>query len=255
MPGHRFVGIEYYEKLLYSMAPNSKLFGTGLTRFNEKQLYKKFLKVIEVPPLARLDTSLMEDFRFYARFLEIYVIKMKKDWVKKYESFFGEGLKERREKQKDVQFKKDWANYKKRIEDEKKFIEIREPGLDRDFYDKEVSWQATKKRKKSFKKLWRNTIPLTLYRGTLEVSYEFVKRRRKEREKEEIFLFNPFGYYYAKKEKEPIIKDFNKAFYSEPREGRSESEDCECEAETINHQSNVVMIRLAAETEVSNKNT
>jgi hypothetical protein len=31
--------------------------------------------------------------------------------------------------------------------------------------------------------------------------------------------------------------------------------DCECEEQTINHQSNVVMTRPAGETEVSNKNT
>jgi hypothetical protein len=46
--GDEFYGIEYEEKLLYSMVANSELFGTGMTRFNEKQLYKKFLKVIEV---------------------------------------------------------------------------------------------------------------------------------------------------------------------------------------------------------------
>jgi hypothetical protein len=84
--GHQFYGIEYEERLLYSMAANSELFGTGMTRFNEKQFYKKFLKIIEVPPLERLDVSLMEDFRFYARFLAIYVTKMKKDWIKKDQS-------------------------------------------------------------------------------------------------------------------------------------------------------------------------
>jgi hypothetical protein len=61
---HQFYGIEFEEKLLYSMAANSELFGTGMNRFNEKQLYKKILKVIEVPPLARLDVSLMNDFKF-----------------------------------------------------------------------------------------------------------------------------------------------------------------------------------------------
>jgi hypothetical protein len=39
--GYKFEGIEYEKKLLYSMAGNSELFGTGLTRYNEKQLYKK----------------------------------------------------------------------------------------------------------------------------------------------------------------------------------------------------------------------
>jgi hypothetical protein len=46
--GDEFYGIDYEEKLLYSMTANSELFDTGMTRFNEKQLYKKFLKVIEV---------------------------------------------------------------------------------------------------------------------------------------------------------------------------------------------------------------
>jgi hypothetical protein len=90
MVGHQFYGIEYEERLLYSMAANSELFGTGMTRYNEKQLYKKFLKVIEVTLLARLDVSLMEDFKFYARFLAMYVSKMKKDWVKNNQSYFGE---------------------------------------------------------------------------------------------------------------------------------------------------------------------
>jgi hypothetical protein len=111
------------------MAANSELFGTGLTRYNQNQLYKKFLKVIEVSPLTRLDVSLMEDFRFYARFLAIFAIKMKKDWVRKDESYFGEGLKERKEKQREKQFKADWANYTKRMKDKEKFPEIASPNI------------------------------------------------------------------------------------------------------------------------------
>jgi hypothetical protein len=61
------------------MASNSELFGTTMMRYREKQLYKKFLKVIEIPPLDQLDTSLMEDIRFYVRFLAIFASKMKKD--------------------------------------------------------------------------------------------------------------------------------------------------------------------------------
>jgi hypothetical protein len=33
----------------------------------------------------------MEDFSFYARFLAMYVSKMKKDWVRKDQSYFGKG--------------------------------------------------------------------------------------------------------------------------------------------------------------------
>jgi hypothetical protein len=39
--GYRFEDIEWEETLLYVMASNNGLFGTGLMRFNEKQLYKK----------------------------------------------------------------------------------------------------------------------------------------------------------------------------------------------------------------------
>jgi hypothetical protein len=31
------------------MASNGDYFGTGMMKYNEKQLYKKFLKVIEIP--------------------------------------------------------------------------------------------------------------------------------------------------------------------------------------------------------------
>jgi hypothetical protein len=58
-------GIEFEEKLLYNMASNSEPFGKAMTRYNEKQLYKKILKVIEIPPLGRLDNSLMSDLRFH----------------------------------------------------------------------------------------------------------------------------------------------------------------------------------------------
>jgi hypothetical protein len=150
MVGHQFYGIEYEERLLYSMAANSELFDTGLTRFNEKQLYKKFLKVIEVPPLARLDVSLMEDFRFYARFLAIFVSKMKKDWVKKDQNYFGDGLKARREKQKEGQFAIDQAHYAKIMKDRREFPEIASPGPERAYYEREEKWKVKKKRKKRY---------------------------------------------------------------------------------------------------------
>jgi hypothetical protein len=81
-----------------------------------------------------------------------------------------------------------------------------------------------------------------------------IQRRRKIRAEEEN-LFKQFGYTYVRREVEPIFKGFNEVCYSEPRERRSESMDCECEAQTINHQSNVVMPRPAADTKVSNTNT
>jgi hypothetical protein len=45
----RIEGREWDETLLYAMANNSDLFGTAMIRYNEKQMLKKFLKVIEIP--------------------------------------------------------------------------------------------------------------------------------------------------------------------------------------------------------------
>jgi hypothetical protein len=164
---------------------------------------------------------------------------MKKEWVKKDGDFFGDGLKARREKQKDKQFKIDWANYSKRMKDKEEFPEISSPEVERDFYEREMKWKTKKKKKKRYKKLWRNTIPLVDYRGVLEVSYELVLKRRKIRAVEEVYLFNNFGFRYVRKEVEPIIKGFNKLCYSELRERRSESEDCEYEAQAIYHHSKI----------------
>jgi hypothetical protein len=85
---------EFEEMLLYSMAANCDMFGTGMMRFSEKQLYKKFLKVIEIPPLCYQDKELMFHIRFYARFLSLYVAKMKLDWARKEKSFKGEAIQE-----------------------------------------------------------------------------------------------------------------------------------------------------------------
>jgi hypothetical protein len=47
--GYRISAIEWEETLLYSMASCSDLFGTAISKYNEKQFVKKFLKVIEIP--------------------------------------------------------------------------------------------------------------------------------------------------------------------------------------------------------------
>jgi hypothetical protein len=66
-----------------------------MTCYKEKQLYKKFLKVTEIPALGRLDLDLMHDLQFYARFLARYVSTMKKDGVRKDNNFHGTGLKQK----------------------------------------------------------------------------------------------------------------------------------------------------------------
>jgi hypothetical protein len=61
------------------------------------------LKIIEIPPLGGLDLSLMEDIRFYARFLAMFASKMKKDCVRKDNDFYGTGLNQGRIDQADLQ--------------------------------------------------------------------------------------------------------------------------------------------------------
>jgi hypothetical protein len=75
------------------MASNSDLFGTRMMRYREKQLYKKFLDVIEIPPLGQLDSSLVQVIKFYPRFLVIYTAKMKRFWVQKVQNYHGKCLK------------------------------------------------------------------------------------------------------------------------------------------------------------------
>jgi hypothetical protein len=58
---------------------------------------------------------------------------MKKDWVRRDQSYFGEGLKERKEKQMNKQFEIDQAHYKKLIKDKDEFPEIAVPGLEKKF--------------------------------------------------------------------------------------------------------------------------
>jgi hypothetical protein len=91
------------------------------------------------------------------------------------------------------------------MDDEKKFPEISSPGIERERYEKEVKWKVIKKRKKRYKKLWKNTIPLIEYRGIIEVSYELVLKRGKIRTVEEVYLFNNFGYKGS---------SFNSEFYT-----------------------------------------
>jgi hypothetical protein len=91
--------------------------------YNEKQLYKKFLKVIEIPPFGRLDSDMMNDLKFYTRFLSIYAAKMKKDWVKENKGYEGMGLIERRRTFEEKQDKKLWKACNKKVQKKEKIYE------------------------------------------------------------------------------------------------------------------------------------
>jgi hypothetical protein len=77
-----------------------------------------------------MDLSLMQDIRFYARFLAMYVSKMKKEWVRKDNNFHRTGLKQRNIDQLNLQEKKNQKEYDRRMKLEKERPECCSPGLD-----------------------------------------------------------------------------------------------------------------------------
>jgi hypothetical protein len=84
--------------LLYSMGSNCDLFGIGLFKYSEAQMYKKFMDVILIPPRRNLNSRMMNNIRFYARYLAIYAIKLKKLRVGNDGDYTGKFLVERTEK-------------------------------------------------------------------------------------------------------------------------------------------------------------
>jgi hypothetical protein len=80
---------------------------------------------------------------------------------------------------------------------------------------------------------------LNSYNGRIDIDLSYIIQKRKERYEEEEILFNNYGYYYLKKDVEPIFRRLNKQCYSEPQKRRSETAGCECEAQTIYHLFNV----------------
>jgi hypothetical protein len=95
--GNTIEGESWEEALIYAIASNGDFFGTGMMKFNEKMLYKKFIKSIEIPPIAKLDAELLFDIKLYSRFLAIYISKMKKDWAVIDEDMNGKGMKKARD--------------------------------------------------------------------------------------------------------------------------------------------------------------
>jgi hypothetical protein len=93
------------------------------------------------------------------------------------------------------------------------------------------------------------------YKRKINVSLEEIIQKRRTRYEEKEILFISYGYYFIKREIEPIIKELRKKCYSEPRERRSETEDCECEAQIIYHHSNIDEPCAASDTKVSSIKT
>jgi hypothetical protein len=135
------------------MASNRDLFGTGMFRYNEKQLYKKYLNVIELPPLAHLDSSSKEDWKFHGRFLTINAAKMKKGRVFRDKNFEGESLKEEAEAFKEKAEEERWKAYDKMMKSRAKYPELDQSGceINTEVYYEKKKRKAAKKKRKSTK--------------------------------------------------------------------------------------------------------
>jgi hypothetical protein len=140
---------------------------------------------------------------------------MKKDWIKENKSFDGKSMKQRRESFEEAQERKMWKAYKKRVRDEKDSI-YNWSKSDTEKYRKEENRYAKKKHRKKNKKLWKNIISLNSYNWRSDIYLSYIIQKRKERYEEDEILFNNYGYYYLKKDVEPIFRRLNMQCYSEP---------------------------------------
>jgi hypothetical protein len=239
--GHRIEGVEWEETLLYAMASNDDFFGTRMNAFNEKMLYKNFLKVVEIPPIAKLDAELMFDIKFYARFLAIFISKMKKDWAKIDSDMNGKGMKKA---QSDYDYKNilKWSNEtdkrKKHMEKHPEHDDSINDGLcevQKESYRDKIKKKVKKKRMKRYRKLWGNCVPLSSYKGKISINQKIVLDRRRRYE-EEKYLYERFVINQKEKKEafQATIKDDSlKVFHGKPYERKCDDLVFERDAQTI----------------------
>jgi hypothetical protein len=233
------------------MSANCDYFGTGMMRFQEKQFYKKFLSVIEIPPLGHLDYELKFDLRFYARFLSMYVAKLKLDWVKMEESYLQKAKQEQYWNQvsRKLMINDAWhKHFLNKIASSKKLFQ---EGYE-SYTEKWVKRKHCKERKKvkiKSDKIWMNCIPLSYYKGRDVIDLNYVISRRTIRRTYEKAYFLAFGYETVKEKKvvDNCLYKGKIGIINIYHERRQEALDCECEAQAINHHSTVGRSREAAE--------
>jgi hypothetical protein len=149
--GLRFEGREWEETLLYAMASNSDLFGTAMERYNERQLLKRFLGVIKIPPLGQLDFELKLDIEFYARFLALYTAKMKRDWIKIDADFSGIGKRDYYRKCEVDRIIKIDAEYRKSLKKYEEHPEYFQPSFEEETREQMRKFERSKKKKRKKK--------------------------------------------------------------------------------------------------------
>jgi hypothetical protein len=53
---------------MYAMSSKSRVFGTGMMKFNEEKAYGKSMKVVAVPSFVKLDKDLEDIVEFLRRY-------------------------------------------------------------------------------------------------------------------------------------------------------------------------------------------
>jgi hypothetical protein len=164
------------------------------------------------------------DLEFYARFLALYISKLKRDWVKKDEDFSCRGPKKYYDECWTKRTLKTDAKYKKNLKKFEKHPEYFEPSFEDVTQDamRKLEKRARMKRKKKSFKLWNNCIPLSEYSGNQNINCQYMIKRRELRYKFEIVNYAVFGFEKKKKEKDIIYKGLINSSINEPGEPRLE---------------------------------
>jgi hypothetical protein len=251
--GNQIEGRDWEEALIYAMARNGDFFGTAMMKFNEKQIYKKFFKVVDILQIARLDDELMLDFKFYAKFLALYVTKMKRDSTKIDEEMSGKGMKKAQLDYYNHNIEK-WSKNTKKVKEHPECDYSVDNGMcltDKAYFRDSEKSRYQKKRKKRYKQLWNNCILLTNYKGKMFINQEYVLSRRKIRYEEERQLIKKFCLDQTNQNEEfrqTVYNDHTlKSFYGKPYERKLDILDCEYKEPTIDQLSTVDELGKAVE--------
>jgi hypothetical protein len=166
---------------------------------------------------------------------------MKKDWVRIDEEMNGRSMKK-------AQLNYELKNIEKWSRETDEINKHVEKHPERDFrindgsclsskevYKDKIQRKKKKKRKKGYRKLWGNCVPLSNFKGHLFIDREMVLDRRKKRYEEDNLLY--FEHVKSKREDKTqvTVKDNSlKSCYMKPDERKQEDLGCERDARTFN---------------------
>jgi hypothetical protein len=178
---------------------------------------------------------------------------MKKDLLKIDADIIGKGMKRAQEEynnRKILKWEREAMRRKKYLGKHPECDDSMKDGLCmtcKEVYKDKENKRFQKKRKKKYKRMWGNCIPLSDYKGTLLVSQELVQVRRKKRYEEDNLIQQTF-YVSKKKELQIIYKGLSlKKYYGKPCERKYDDLDRGCDEQTIDQSSDVDNLGVTVE--------